>query len=120
VAFTLAPFGEMWIIAFATLILSFVTGGRLVSTVDRVLVEMFFFGLFVLQFAELLFTEHQDNVLVVLPDAEIASALDKVRMAVLIIASLAVVFVVGERWRCPRGDTSGLRNTMLPRPLPPP
>ena len=64
-AFTLVPFGEMWIIAFAALILSFVTGGRLVTTVDRVLVGMFFFALFVLQFAELLFFEHPDNLLLV-------------------------------------------------------
>ena len=88
----------MWIIAFAALILSFVTGGRLVTTVDRVLVGMFFFGLFVLQFAELLFLEHPDNLLLVHADAGIADALDKTRTAVLIVASLAVAVVIGERW----------------------
>ena len=97
-AFTLIPFGEMWIIAFAALILSFVTGGRLVTTVDRVLVGMFFFALFVLQFAELLFFEHPDNLLLVHADAGIADALDKTRTAVLIVASLAVAVVIGERW----------------------
>jgi signal transduction histidine kinase len=97
-AFTLIPFGEMWIIAFAALILSFVTGGRLVSTVDRVLVGMFFVGLFVLQFAELLFLDHPDNLLLVRADAGIANALDKARIAVLIVASLAVAVVIGERW----------------------
>ena len=72
-AFTLATLvGEMWIIVYAALILSFVTGGRLVSTVDRVLVGMFFVGLFVLQFAVMLFLEHEDNLLLVRPDAEIA------------------------------------------------
>ena len=77
-AFTLATLvGEMWIIVYAALILSFVTGGRLVSTVDRVLVGMFFVGLFVLQFAVMLFLEHEDNLLLVRPDAEIASALDE-------------------------------------------
>src|SRR5215218_9571885 len=57
-ALTLATLaGEMWIIGYAALILSFVSGGRLVSTVDQVLVGMFFVGLFVLQFAVMLFLE---------------------------------------------------------------
>ena len=43
--FTLAMlFGELWIALFATLILSFVTGGRLTSTVDVILVGAFFVG----------------------------------------------------------------------------
>ena len=49
--------GEVWIVVYAALILSFVSGGRLVSTVDRVLVGMFFVGLFVLQFAVMLFLD---------------------------------------------------------------
>ena len=82
--FTLAMlFGELWIAAFVTLILSFVTGGRLASTVDVVLVWAFFVGLFVVQFAVMLFLEDEDNLLLVWPDAGIASALDKVQLAVL-------------------------------------
>ena len=110
-ASTLVPFGELWIIAFATLILTFVTAGRLVSTVDCVLVWAYFVGLFVLQFAVLLFFEHPDNLLLVRPDAEIASALDQVRLAVLIVASLAVVFVIGERWR---SASAPRRRALLP------
>jgi signal transduction histidine kinase len=91
--------GELWILAFAALILSFLTGGRLVSAIDRLLVGAFFVGLFVLQLAMMLFTEHEDNLLLVLPDAQLASALAKVRMAILILASVAVVVVVAERWR---------------------
>jgi signal transduction histidine kinase len=99
-AFTLSLlFGELWILAFVTLILSFVTGGRLVSAVDRVLVGMFFVGLFVLQFATMLFLEVEDNLLLVVPDADIARALAKLQMAVAIVTSLAVVFVIGARWR---------------------
>ena len=65
-AFTLALLvGELWILPFVTLILSFVTGGRLVSTVDRVLVWTFFVDLFVLQVALMLFLEHEDNLLLV-------------------------------------------------------
>jgi signal transduction histidine kinase len=99
-AFTVATLaGEMWIIVYAALILSFVTGGALVSTVDQVLVGMFFVGLFVLQFAVMLFLEQEDNLLLVRPDAEIASALTDVQRVVLIVASLGVAFVIGARWR---------------------
>jgi signal transduction histidine kinase len=99
-AFTVSVLiGECWIILFVTLILSFVTGGRLSSTVDLVLVGAFVVGEFVLQFTVLLFAEHPDNLLLVSPDAGIASAVDKVRMGVLIVASLGVALVIGERWR---------------------
>ena len=65
-AFTLAALvGEMWIMVYAALILSFVTGGRLASAVDRVLVGMFFVGLFVLQFAVMLFLDAERNLLLV-------------------------------------------------------
>ncbi len=100
VAFTLTLLvGELWIVVFTALILSFVTGGRLTSTVDVVLVAAFVVGLLVLQLAVLLFFEHDDNLLLVAPDAEVARALDQVRMGVLVVASIAVVVVVAGRWR---------------------
>lgn len=100
VALTLALLlGELWIVLFALLILTFVTGGRLESTVDLVLVAAFFTGLFVLQFAEMLFLDVPGNLLLVRPDEGVAGALDDLRLAVLIVASLAVALVTGERWR---------------------
>src|SRR3954467_11887599 len=48
-------FGELWIALYAALILSFVTGGRLTTRIDLVLVYAFLVGLFVLQFVVLLF-----------------------------------------------------------------
>jgi signal transduction histidine kinase len=91
--------GEVWIVVYAALILSFVSGGRLVSTVDRVIVGMFFVGLFVLQFALMLFADVEGNLLLVHPDADVASALTKVQQVVLIAASLAVALVIFRRWR---------------------
>jgi signal transduction histidine kinase len=91
--------GEVWIVVYAALILSFVSGGRLISTVDRVIVGMFFVGLFVLQFAVMLFLDVPDNLLLVRPDADVASALTKVQQVVLIAASLAVAVVIFGRWR---------------------
>src|SRR4051794_18862382 len=48
-------FGELWIALYAALILSFVTGGRLMTRIDVVLVDVFVFGLLVLQLAVQLF-----------------------------------------------------------------
>jgi signal transduction histidine kinase len=111
-AFTLSTLiGELWILAFVTLILSFVTGGRLVSTVDHVIVGAFFIGLFVLEFALLLFFAHPDNLLLVRPDAGIATALEKVQFSVLAVASLGVVLVVAERWH---SASAPRRRALLP------
>jgi signal transduction histidine kinase len=99
-AFTVAAlFGELWIALFATLILSFVTGGRLTSTLDAAIVETFVFGLLVLQFAVLLFLPDARNLLAVWPDAGTADAIRNVQFAVLAAASLAVVIVIAVRWR---------------------
>jgi signal transduction histidine kinase len=100
VAFTLATFiNELWIVVYAALILSFVSGGRLLATVDRVLVGMFVAALVVLQLALMLFLEHEDNLLLMRPDAGIANALTKLQWGVLIVASLGVASVTAARWR---------------------
>src|SRR3954454_15041456 len=99
-AFTLVLlFGELWIALYAALILSFVTGGRLTTRIDVVLVDAFVFGLLVLQFAVQLFLPDERNLLVVWPDAGIATVLVKVQYAVLALAPLGVVAVTVHRWR---------------------
>jgi signal transduction histidine kinase len=102
---------ELWILAYAWLILSFVTGGRLVSTFDVVLVAAYFVGLFVFQFAVMLFLDVPDNLLLVWPDAGIADALQKVQNALLAGAALAVAAVVGGRWRA---ASAPRRRALLP------
>src|SRR4051812_22602187 len=99
-AFTLVLlFGELWIALYAALILSFVTGGRLTTTIDVLLVEAFVFGLLVMQFAVQLFLPDERNLLLVWPDTGIADALTHLQFAVLAIASLGVVVVTANRWR---------------------
>jgi signal transduction histidine kinase len=111
-AFTLSLLcGDLWIVLFVTLILSFVTGGRLASTVDMVIVGAFVVGLFVLQIAVLLFLDDPHNLLLVWPDAGIARALDKLRAVVLIAAAVAIVVVIGVRWRSASGPR---RRALLP------
>src|SRR3954469_25533607 len=99
-AFTLdLLFGELWIALYAALILSFVTGGRLTTRIDVVLVDAFIFGLLVLQFAVLLFLPDEHNLLLVWPHAGIANALTKIQWGVLAVAALGVVAVTVHRWR---------------------
>src|SRR5215207_6312815 len=70
VAFTAAMlFGDLWIVLFVALFLSFVTGGRLTSTLDLVIVGAFLVDLLVVPFAKLLFLPDEDNLLLVWPDA---------------------------------------------------
>src|SRR3954463_7563913 len=99
VAFTVVLlFGELWIALYAALILSFVTGGRLATRSDLVLVDAFIFGLLVMQFAVQLFLPDERNLLLVWPDAGIANALTKVQWAVLAVAALGVAAVTAHRW----------------------
>jgi signal transduction histidine kinase len=99
-AFTLVLlFGELWIAVYATLILSFATGGRLTSTVDLVIVYTFVFGLLVMQLVVLLFLPDERNLLSVWPDADTTLTLMKIQFGVLAVASLAVAAVTVQRWR---------------------
>src|SRR4051795_4320962 len=91
-------FGELWIALYAALILSFVTGGRLTTRIDVVLVDAFIVGLFVLQFAVQLFLPDARNLLLLWPDAGIASALVKIQWAVLAVAALGIAAVTAHRW----------------------
>src|SRR3954454_798805 len=54
---------DIWEPAFIALVLSFVTGGRLVSGVDRLLVAWSFLAAFVLDVFSMLYVDQPDNVL---------------------------------------------------------
>jgi signal transduction histidine kinase len=111
VAATLVPFGELWIVAFVALILSFVTGGRLVSPTDRILVWTFAFALSVMQVVVMLFLDIPDNLLLVWPDNGTAATLEKIRLGVLVAASLGAAATIGARWRSASGPR---RRALLP------
>src|SRR3954467_15747924 len=100
VAFTIdLLFGELWIAVYAALILSFVTGGRLSTRIDVLLVDAFIVGLLVMQFAVQLFLPDERNLLLVWPDAGVANALLKIQWGVLAVAALGVAAVTVDRWR---------------------
>ena len=99
-AFTLVLlFGELWIMVYAALILSFATGGRLTSALDLAIVQMFFVGLVVFQLAVALFLPDDRNLLLAWPDGDVAETLTRIQFGVLAAAALAVAAVTAHRWR---------------------
>src|SRR4051812_38717883 len=58
---------DIWAPFFAALVLSFVTGGRLQSSVDRLVVAWIFVAVFVLDVFAMLFSEQRGNVLLAFP-----------------------------------------------------
>jgi hypothetical protein len=111
-AFTLVLlFGELWILVYATLILSFATGGRLASRLDAAIVQTFFFGLVVMQIAVMLFLPADGNLLLAWPDAGTAQTLTKLQFGILAAAGLSVAVVTAQRWRA---ASPPLRRALLP------
>jgi signal transduction histidine kinase len=102
---------DIWAPAFVALVLSFVTGGRLISTVDRAIVAGIFVAVFVLDVLSMLFVEQPGNVLLAFPDAGIYGAVDSTQRALVIGLCLAACVVVAGRWRA---ASAPRRRALLP------
>ena len=105
---------DLWTPFFVALILSFVTGGRLETSIDRLIVATAFIVVFVVDVFSMLFVEQPGNVLLTFPNEEIASVIDTAQRSMLIVLALAVCVVVGQRWERRRAG----RRRALPRASP--
>ena len=89
---------DLWGIAIIWLLLTLLTGGRLSTRSDRVLV-----GVFVLQnvlwIGSYLFAEREGNFLLVHADAGVVEALDSAGAMVISVGCLSVAGVIGVRWK---------------------
>jgi signal transduction histidine kinase len=90
---------ELWAPFFVALLLTFLTGGRLQSRVDWLLVGAFVLALWVLQIVWLLFYEQEGNLLAIFPNADIADAVDKGQRSLAGLACVALAVVVAARWK---------------------
>jgi signal transduction histidine kinase len=90
---------DIWTIPFIALLLTFLTAGRLQSTVDRALVGLFVLSLLVLQLAWMLFLEEQGNLLAAFPSETIANAIDKSQRSLTLLGCVATLIVIAARWR---------------------
>jgi signal transduction histidine kinase len=104
-------FSDIWTIPFIALLLTYVTGGRVQSAVDRSLVWVFVTSLVGLQFLWMLFLELEGNVLVAFPDEGIANVIDKTQRSLTLIGCLGTFVVVAARWRA---ASPARRRALLP------
>jgi signal transduction histidine kinase len=91
-------FPDLWVLPFVALVLTFLTGGRLRTTVDRILVGTVLVELVVLAPLYLVFADFEGSVRF-LPDAGIAAAVDLTQRALFLLICLATAAVVLARWR---------------------
>ena len=112
VALTLGEVTEdIWTPFFIALVLSFVTGGRLTSAVDRFIVAWVFVVVFLIDVFSMLFAEQPGNVLLAFPSEAIYGAVDTTQRVMLIVIALAVAAIVAGRWRA---ASAARRRALLP------
>ena len=88
---------DAWAIPIIALLLTFLTGGRLESPVDRALVWLFVAGV-ALELPRHFFLEREGNFLLLHPDAGIAAGLLSVNQIIVSAGCIAVAGVIGARW----------------------
>ncbi len=103
-------FPDLWVLFFVALVLTFLTGGRLRTTADRVLVGAVLFELVILAPLYAVFAENLGTIAFV-PHAGAAQLVDTVQKALFLAVCVATAVVVLARWR--RASAPG-RRAMLP------
>ena len=104
-------FSSVWTIGYVALLLSFMTGGLLAGTIDRLLVGVFTLTLFVANFLLLLVYPAPGNLLLVSENLRVADAIGDTVRWVTAGASVLLVFVLLSRWR---GASKPRRRALLP------
>ena len=89
---------DWWIFTFVALLLTLVTGGRLQSRFDRLLVASYALPLVLGQIVWMLFDPAEGHLLLTWPDADVAHAIDRAQRGALVVISLVTVAVLGARW----------------------
>jgi signal transduction histidine kinase len=102
---------DLWTLFFVPLLLTYLTGGRLRTRTDRVLVTALGVEIVVLSPLWLVFAEDAPTLLLAMPDARLAKAVDSVQRALYLLISVGTAAVVAARWRA--ASRPG-RRAMLP------
>ena len=91
-------FGDLWSITIVWLLLTMLSGGRLTSTTERVLVGAFVVEFF-LTLGSVLFMEYDGNVLLVRADEGLSDGFEAARALLVSCACIAIAVVIALRWR---------------------
>jgi signal transduction histidine kinase len=102
---------DLWVLFFVPLLLTFLTGGRLRTRVDRVLVGAVALEVIVLAPLYLMFFEADGNILLVTSHPQIAGVIDVVQRTLLLAVCLATVLVIAARFRA---ASAPRRRALLP------
>ncbi|HYH24759.1 MAG TPA: hypothetical protein VD834_05365, partial [Blastococcus sp.] len=102
---------NLFLLLLVVILLTFLTGGRLRTRTDRVLVGTVLFDTLILTPLWLMFLEVDGNLLLVRPDAEIAGLVQAARQWLDLPLALAVAAVIAVRWR--KASRAG-RRALLP------
>jgi signal transduction histidine kinase len=102
---------NVWLLLLVAILLTFLSGGRMRTRMDQVLVGAVAVDLLVLAPLSLMFVAVDGNLLMLRPDAQIAGAVDTVSRALDLPISMAVAGVVATRWR--KASWPG-RHALLP------
>ena len=89
---------NVWLVLLVAILLTFLSGGRLRTRMDRILVGAVAVDLLVVTPLSLMFAAVDGNLLLVRPDAQIAGAVDTVYRALNLPISVIVAGVVAARW----------------------
>jgi signal transduction histidine kinase len=89
---------NVWLLLLVAILLTFLTGGRLRTRMDRFLVGAVAVDLLVVTPLSLMFAAVDGNLLLVRPDAQIAGVVDRVYRALDLPISVIVAGVVAARW----------------------
>ena len=103
-------FGDLWSITIVWLLLTMLTGGRLATRADRVLVSAFVLEFF-LTLGSVMFLEHDGNFLLVRVDEGLSDGFETARALIVSVALIAIAVVIGARWRA---ASRPRRRAMLP------
>jgi signal transduction histidine kinase len=90
---------DVWVIFFVLLVLTFLTGGRVRTRTDRILVGTVALELFVFAPLWLLFADFDGNPVAVWADEGAAEIVDIAQRATLLGAVVGTAVVVATRWR---------------------
>lgn len=90
---------DLWVLPFVLLVLTFLTGGRVRTTADRVLSGAVLLELAVLAPLWLLFAGIPENPIAIWPHERIAEIVDVAQRGTLLVAVAGTAAVVALRWR---------------------
>jgi signal transduction histidine kinase len=102
---------DLWVLFFVPLVLTLLSGGRVRTTADRLLVALVLLDLLVLAPLWLMFAPAEGNMLLVADDPRLAGVVNTLQLVLFAAIPVGTALVLGGRWW--RASTPG-RRALLP------